>query len=149
MLPSQYDILGVLFWALLYAYYSGRHDVPAVNSFTKYGSNPSEQSKFHSANWKMKLIVCIALACAPDASVSLREWHFWGAFVVAGVTVWIVFDAVVARQRQNKQVWYYLSTGNQVDRILLHIFGPRAGIYKTFICVAVVITAVVLWFAVK
>jgi hypothetical protein len=121
--------------AFLYAFRIGVHDAVAVNGFTRCGSNPKEQSQFHSSNWQQKAIVC--------AGLSLPFYpHYLSmaiAFIMCGLIVWIVFDPVVARYRMNKQAWYYLTTGNLTDRFLLKVFGKYAGAYKFILVTALVI----------
>lgn len=121
--------------SLLFAFRIGVHDAVAINGFIRCGSKPKEQIRFHSSNWQLKAIVCLAL--------SLFFYPHWqpmmAAFILCGLIVWIVFDPIVARYRMNKQAWYYLTTGNIVDRILLHIFGKKAGVYKTVICLFLVL----------
>lgn len=128
-------IIAIQILSLSFGLFCGLHDVPAVNNFTYYGSTPKEQRKFHGANWKLKL--CFALMCALVAYPN--RWDMVIFFLLSGLEIWIVFDPVVARFRRTKQNPFYLSTGNQVDRILLRVFGENAGVWKFLICVTSVI----------
>lgn len=120
--------------SLLFGYYTARHDIPAVDNFTDFGSTPKHQRQFHGANWKLKFLFCVPMfLMAYFANEGLLNAFLF--FIAAGLDIWVVFDPVIARGRKNKMVWYYLSKGNQVDRLLISIFGVKAGIYKTIICI--------------
>lgn len=122
--------------SLLFALFCARHDVPAINNFEFYGSTPSEQGLFHGANWKLKFVFCLLVGSIPflHGAGLINSFLY---FTVAALNIWTVFDPIVARTRARKKVWYYLSKGNQTDRILLSLFGSKAGIYKTLICIAI------------
>lgn len=125
--------------ALVFAYACARHDVPAVDNFTFYGSNKKHQSAFHRYNWILK-------ACYVTAVWLLHSWELG---VMSFVIIWGLFDPVVAICRTvytpPKKPWYYLSTGNFTDRTLLKVFGSKAGIYKAVLCLAVIITLNILY----
>lgn len=135
-------IIAVQILSLLFALFCGIHDVPAVNSFAYCGSTAKEQSKFHGANWKLK--VCFALLASLSAYPN--HWHMMIFFLVSGIEIWIVFDPVVARVRRVKQNFFYLSTGNFTDRLLLKILGSNAGIYKFVIAIIAVIVLNILYY---
>ena len=135
-------MVAVQILSLLFALRMGLHDAVAVNGFTRCGSNAKEQDQFHSSNWQLKAVVCVGLSLP----FYPNYWIMAEALAATGSIVWMVFDPVVARRRMNKQLWYYLTTGNQVDRILLHLFGPKAWIYKTIICAAIVAAIDVFYF---
>lgn len=125
--------------SILFAYFDGRHDVPAINNFNRYGSNEKDQSAFHGSNWKLKLILCLSLALPPlfwDFSV-LSVCRCGITFLVSGINIWMIFDPVVALFRDSKQPWWYLSNGNKTDRVLKKSFGEHAGKWKLFICIVV------------
>jgi hypothetical protein len=135
-------IIAVQILSFLFALFCGIHDVPAVNSFAYYGSSPKEQSKFHGANWKLKL--CFALM----ASLIFYP-HYWSmlyAFLLSGIEIWIVFDPVVARFRRTKKDFFYLSEGNFTDRLLMKVLGKNAGVYKFLFLIAVVIVLNILYY---
>jgi hypothetical protein len=120
--------------SLLFSFFCGLHDVPAVNSFAYYGSTPKEQSKFHGANWKLK--VCFSLLASLVAYPDY--WQMGLIFFLSGLEIWIVFDPVVARFRRTKQNFFYLSQGNFTDRLLMKMFGKNAGAYKFLFAIILV-----------
>lgn len=122
--------------SISFAYFCARHDVPAVDNFTDYGSTPKHQRIFHGANWKLKFCFCVTMGLMPYLSGYSFASSFL-LFIVAWLDVWAVFDPVIARTRKSKKVWYYLSEGNATDRILLRAFGKYAGIYKAALCIVI------------
>ena len=132
---------------IVFAYACGRHDVPAIDNFTFYGSNAKHQSQFHFYNGLLKTcyVICVAAAFFP----------FWGKslllFVIDAAIIWGLFDPVVAIFRTvytAKKPWYYLSEkSNITDRTLLKLFGPKAGIYKA--AGMAIIAAVAIFFYLK
>lgn len=140
MLPAV--IIGVQLLIGLVAYALGRHDVPAVDNFTFYGSTPKHQTDFHRFNWVAKG----ALVASLSLLASAVSWQIalWLAAANTAL-IWGLFDPVVAIFRTvftpPKKPWYYLSTGNRTDRKLLQLLGPKAGIYKALICLAILLIA--------
>lgn len=133
----------------LFAYACGRHDVPAVDSFTIHGSTGKLQAIFHNFNFILKLCYTVAVALSVAYPIANGNWWRFGAvFLLIGLIIWAVFDPIVAIYRNvftpPKKKWWYLSAGDGtnghfIDRTLLGWFGEKAGIYKLLICVLVVV----------
>ena len=141
-------IIVVYILSILYAYFSGKHDVPAVNSFAQYGSSPAEQNLFHGANWKMKAVYCSTtfLPCffLPFSFEMILICSL--GLGVAWMNIWAWFDIVIVKYRFIHRPWYYLSNGNATDRKLLQMFGEKAGVYKLIGCVFLSFVFVFLYF---
>lgn len=129
--------------SLVFAYAMARHDVPAVDNFTQYGSNKKHQSAFHG--WGLVSKTCYVLAMSYAAywfTKDLKQATI--LFTINTLIIWAVFDPVIAIYRSvftpPKKPWYYLTDqGPFIDRFLLHVLGKKAGVWKFFISVAIVI----------
>lgn len=133
-------IFAVHILAFIFGYFNGRHDVPAVDHFTDNGSTPKEQAVFHGSNWKMKVTFCAAIAIIPFFILPFSFELLLDqalAFVAAGLDIWIIFDPVIARTRDNKQPIFYMSDSNKVDRTLMKLFHHSAGLVKTIVAAAI------------
>jgi hypothetical protein len=120
---------------LFIGFCAGRHDAPAVDNFTFFGNTPKQNTQFHRFNWLMKL--------------GFISYATWVQGPCSGLiflcTIWGLFDPVVALFRTVytvKKPWYYLSAkSNATDRVLLRLFGEKAGVWKAAFCLAGAIAA--------
>lgn len=123
--------------SLLFAFATGRHDVPAVDNFTRFGSNKKHQSEFHGFNWILKICFVVSVSIAVLPVFGYRDAAL--LFLSNSFIIWAVFDPVVNYFRREQKKWYYLSKGNYTDRNLMKLFGEnRAGKIKFIICLLVI-----------
>lgn len=120
----------------LFALYSGRHDVPAINNFREFGSNDKEQRMFHSANTFMKGMVA-AMAAAILIMYDCH-WKATGLCVLGCLFwMWLVFDITINLLRAGNFKWHYLGGKNVIDIFLWKHGGKNAGKIKAIVCVAI------------
>lgn len=135
----QAIILQVLAFVMGYA--CGRHDVPAVDNFTRYGSNEKHQKVFHGFNLLLK-------GCYVAAALVTTHWV---VALCCALAISSLFDPTIAIYREkdpnNVKPWYYLSkTSNWFDRKLVGWFGDKAGKWKLFICILfIIVLNLLLW----
>lgn len=129
-------------FTFLFAYAIARHDVPAVDNFTYYGSTTKHQSMFHGSGFLTKLFYLANITTI----VYLTKGILPSVYVLlcSALIIWVVFDPVIAITRTvytpPKKPWYYLSEkSNFIDRSLIKAFGNKAGLYKFWFCVVLLL----------
>jgi hypothetical protein len=134
-----------------YVFFLGRHDVPAVDNFTFYGSDPKHQSMFHGSGFISKAFYLIHLWIT---LYFLTNNLKLSSLLVgcSAILIWAIFDPVIAIFRTvytpPRKPWYYLSSkSNVIDEALVKLLGARAGLYKFWFCL--IDLAVLNYFLVK
>jgi hypothetical protein len=128
----------VQLFVVLVARYLGRHDGPACDQFSEYGTNDSQQKLFHGTNWKAKAVISM-IALVPFISM---KWPVLLMLMICYTFImWSVFNVSLNLVRHiPERPWDYISTGsNLTDRTLRHWFGEKAGRYLVFISLVLVI----------
>jgi hypothetical protein len=126
------------------AYWLGRHDAPACDQFSNFGSSTEQQKLFHRTNWKAKAVLAVLgiLACAPMP---------WLAILMLGILavaiMWPVFNISLNLARRPKRAWHYLSTGsNHTDQVAIWLWGQTGGKGIVKACALIVIILNILLF---
>ncbi len=123
---------------VLFAFFSGRHDVPAINNFRRFGSTDKEQRMFHSANTFMKGIV--AAMAAAILIINAFHWKATGLCVLACLFwMWLIFDTTINLLRAGNFKWHYLGGRNVIDIFLWKHGGKIAGKIKAIACVVIAV----------
>lgn len=130
--------LSIQLLCILFAHFSGRHDVPAINNFRRFGSADSEQKRFHNANTFMKGIV--AAQAAAILLMNDCNWKETALIVTACLFwMWLFFDVTINLLRAGPFKWDYLGGKNVIDIWLREHGGKYAGKIKAICCVVIAI----------
>lgn len=124
----------------LIAIYLGRHDAPACDNFSFYGTIARQQKLFHSTNWKVKFLIILSTSL-PFALQ--QQWLIGVLYGFCGMCImWPTFNIALnlTRMVPSKRPWYYISlTSNKTDVWLKRVFGVYAGKYLTYLCALYVV----------
>ena len=120
--------------AILFSFFSAKHDSVAVNHFEGYGFLNDIQLRqnikvFHSSNSWMKFFFCCAAALygLPDCKEAIAVG------LITALWIWLLFDIILNLNRIPVRKWYYLGSNDKDGRRWQRMFGKNGGMVKALV----------------
>ena len=126
--------------AILFAFFSARHDSVAVNHFEGYGFLNDYQLRqnikvFHASNSWMKFFFCCAAAlyCLPNWIEAIAVG------LITALWIWFLFDIILNLNRIPIRKWHYLGSHDRDGRTWQKLFGKNAGKVKALVLFSAIV----------